>query len=450
MIQGPYHLYSIGILLILFYLLSLLMVRVQLLTTQLHKKFWNSLLLLFFTSTALLGLLLAIKVNYKLDLEWIDRAMQWHVDLGIGLALVSAFHLTRHLGYYKKLLERAEKKDHISPVKPHLVIESGQVRWIFILLGFISIIAQLVLLREFIKTFHGNELVIGIFLAIWMMLTAAGAWAGSAYRARISWESLMKLILFMAGFPLVIYFVLIGVTRIFFLPGYEPGMFASIFYMILLIIPFTLISGFLFAYISRSMKSTRIDSGYYMLDALGSLAGGVLFGLILVFFFNNIQVLVFLFLVTLITLILVFRFPAETLPRIVLICTGTLLMALVLIPGINKSLEEIRYRDESVLATRDTPYGNLTFTSRDEQVTVYLDRNPVVTSIDPARNEETVHYPALQRERPRAFLLVGGGLSGFAGEVQKYNPDVFDYCEVNTWVYRMGQKHLPSTDLSNI
>ena len=47
----------------------------------------------------------------------------------------------------------------------------------FRMLGFISMVAQLVLLREFIKTFNGNELVIGIFLAIWMMLTGAGAWA---------------------------------------------------------------------------------------------------------------------------------------------------------------------------------------------------------------------------------------------------------------------------------
>ena len=51
----------------------------------------------------------------------------------------------------------------------------------FVLLGYVSIMAQLVLLREFIKTFHGNELIIGIFLAIWMILTSAGAWAGSGY-----------------------------------------------------------------------------------------------------------------------------------------------------------------------------------------------------------------------------------------------------------------------------
>ena len=92
MIQGPYHVISIGIILTLSYLLSLLMVRIQLLLNANHKRFWNTLLLLFFLSTVLLGLFLAIKVNYKLNVPWVDGVMQWHVDLGIGLSFVSFFH----------------------------------------------------------------------------------------------------------------------------------------------------------------------------------------------------------------------------------------------------------------------------------------------------------------------------------------------------------------------
>ena len=43
--QGPYHLISIGILLTVFYLLSLLAVRMKLVTGTGHRRFWNTLLL---------------------------------------------------------------------------------------------------------------------------------------------------------------------------------------------------------------------------------------------------------------------------------------------------------------------------------------------------------------------------------------------------------------------
>ena len=97
MTQGPYHLISIGLLLILSYLVSLLMVRLQLRSILQHRRFWNNLLLLFFLSTATVGLLLAVKVNYKLDISWIETVLQWHVDLGIGFAAVSIFHLSWQL-----------------------------------------------------------------------------------------------------------------------------------------------------------------------------------------------------------------------------------------------------------------------------------------------------------------------------------------------------------------
>ena len=51
--------------------------------------------------------------------------------------------------------------------KNHLIV-------IFVL-GFCAIPAQVVLMREFILIFGGNELIIGLFLAIWMLLTAGGS-----------------------------------------------------------------------------------------------------------------------------------------------------------------------------------------------------------------------------------------------------------------------------------
>ena len=61
--------------------------------------------------------------------------------------------------------------------------------------------AQLVLLREFVKTLHGNELFIGIFLAFWMILTSVGARTGANSMAKISLRKLLGILLFLGVFP---------------------------------------------------------------------------------------------------------------------------------------------------------------------------------------------------------------------------------------------------------
>ena len=441
--QGPYHIIPIGILLVLMYLGSLLSVRVQLVEQIRHRRFWNVVLLIFFLSASLLGLFLAVKVNYKLNIPWIDPVMRWHVDLGIGLTMVAVFHLTWHLGYYKTALFHRPAARSEYPLKPFLEYGPMQVNILFSLLGFITLITQLVLLREYIKSLHGNELVIGLFLALWMILTAAGARAGSLYRARIKGATLLKFMLALAGFPVIIFFLLILITRLILLPGFIPGILSSVSQMVL-IIPFTLVSGFLFAYFSRAIKRKEVDATYYMLDSMGSLAGGILFGMVLVFFLNNLQVMVLLFLVTSITLMVVFRFPVRTGVRTAILFPALLALGLVTWPVTGHGLESLRFKGERILETRDTPHGNLTFTDRDGLVTGYLDRNPVVNSNEPAVCEEQVHYPALQHQAPRSFLLLGGGLSGIEAEVLKYHPETVDYCEANRWMYRMGKIFLPS------
>ena len=43
-------------------------------------------------------------------------------------------------------------------------------------LGFTSIIAQIVLMRELVATFYGNELLFGLVLMAWLAWVAVGAW----------------------------------------------------------------------------------------------------------------------------------------------------------------------------------------------------------------------------------------------------------------------------------
>jgi len=440
-----YHLISIGTLILFFYALSLLVVHFGLLPRKQNRRFWNFLLLSFFISTASLGLLLVVKVNYKLEIPWVEEALQWHVDFGIGFSILALLHLLWHLKYY---LGRQDQPSQITSGSvtgpaPAKLYTPFQERAFFLLLGFISILAQLVLLREFIKSFLGNELVIGIFLAIWMVLTALGAQVGNSYQRYLGPRLLSGILLLLGLLPLLIYLLLILVNRYFFLPGYQAGVLDISISIFLLTSLFTGFSGFLFGYVAKTPGSLNSRSSSYRLDALGSLAGGIFFSLGLVHLLSNLQSIIFLFLCTCMFVGWLFKYPHRTSLRWILFLLGALLFAASLAPPVLNRVEGIRFRQEKILQIKDTPHGNLTFTSRNMQVTGYLDGNPVLSTADVTRAEEAVHFPALQHQHPASFLLIGGGLTGHINEAAKYLPESIDYCEADPWIYRLGQRYFP-------
>jgi len=442
-----YHLIPLGALILFFYALSLLLVHFSLIPKQQNRRFWNFLLLIFFVSTAPLGLILVVKVNYKLDLPWVEEAMQWQVDGGMGFALVAVFHLLWNLRYYTRRQDQVSRKitGPAAADQSPLSFTATQQRVFFLLLGYICMMAQLVLLREYIKSFHGNELVIGIFLAIWMILTAMGARSGNNYPVSLAPRGIFRLLVFLGAFPLLIHILLILQKRFFFLPGYQAGILEMTISMLILTALFTGASGFLFGNVSKSVEALSSRSSAYRLDSLGSLAAGALFSLIFVHLFNNLQQLTLLLVSTLLLVRLVYRYPEQSINRWILPMTGAIFFVLSLIPGAVNKVEELGYRQEKVLQIRDTPFGNLTFTSRNNQVTGYMDGNPVLSASDVTRAEESVHFAALQHPDPRSFLLMGGGLTGQIDEVSKYEPERIDYCEADPWIYRMGQIYFPGT-----
>jgi hypothetical protein len=66
---------------------------------------------LFFFSSSVLGLILAVAIDYKLSLEWYRSVLWFHVEFGIALAVVSSFHLFWHRYYYVILLKQALAKN---------------------------------------------------------------------------------------------------------------------------------------------------------------------------------------------------------------------------------------------------------------------------------------------------------------------------------------------------
>ncbi len=88
--------------------------------------------------------------------------------------------------------------------RPHSFLTIG-----ILLLGFSTIVTQTVLLREFLTVFSGNELVIGIVLASWMILTGTGAYLGQFAKERFFGSNWILIVLtLMSVLPIVILLVL--------------------------------------------------------------------------------------------------------------------------------------------------------------------------------------------------------------------------------------------------
>src|SRR5208283_281452 len=92
----PYLLIQIGVLTFILYLSSWLLVGLEIISKALFRKLWNSFLLITFLITGILGILLTIQINYKLEWPVVKTLLNWHVNFGIALCLIGTCHLLWH------------------------------------------------------------------------------------------------------------------------------------------------------------------------------------------------------------------------------------------------------------------------------------------------------------------------------------------------------------------
>lgn len=88
------------------YIFTFLLARRDVIKKATHRKIWNSVLLITFLVSGLLGLFLAIQLNYNLRLSWFASLLYWHVEFGIAMAGISLLHVIWHMKYWLNLFTR--------------------------------------------------------------------------------------------------------------------------------------------------------------------------------------------------------------------------------------------------------------------------------------------------------------------------------------------------------
>jgi spermidine synthase len=432
-----YPLWPISILIILFYSLSFAFSRIGLASKVNHRKFWNVLLLLAFLTAGLIGLLMVVKINYKLEIPFYEKLVGYHVSFGIGMAVIGFFHLWWHLNYYFQLFRSEKGSDFQQPVFMDNNLDARFLQLSAFLLGSTSIIAQVILLREFLTVFSGNELVFGLVLANWMILTGLGAYVGQfPLRIKKTYPVIVTSLLLLSVLPFATAFMINFLKNLVFPIGSMINVFQIFYSSLLLLIPFCLVSGFLFTFISKcysEVKKQNETGSVYGFESVGSIVGGLLSGLLFIFVFSSIESLLVLAIINVLVLFLISLKKS----------TGKLAWAplLVVIPAFillffhpENRIRSLVYPNQEVVVSKDSPHGNMVITRREELWSVYSNNVLLFDSENFMLNEEAVHFAMLQHPDPKKILLVSGGLSGQIAELKKYNPVLVDYVEDNHWL----------------
>ncbi len=302
-------------------------------------------------------------------------------------------------------------------------------------LGLTSVIAQIVLLREFLSVLSGNELVIGILLGTWMLLTGLGAFAGRYLPEKSEGgAAIIALTCLIAQLPWLTVLLLRILRNAIFPVGGMIGIVSILLYSFVLLFPYCVAAGCLFVAFAREVADEPGPSrvaAVYGLEAIGSVIGGFLLSMIIVVSLPTFLILLFLQLVGCTAMVLLarrFGRPAMQLLAVIL-AAASVAAFLALTP--DRLTKQHLFPGQEILSFASTPYGELTVTRQGDQRNFFENGLLLRSTGDVTRDEEAVHYALIQCPHPRRALVISGGIAGIAPELMKYGLRSIDYVEIN-------------------
>lgn len=328
------------------------------------------------------------------------------------------------------------------------------MRLVLALIGFTAVVAQIVLMRELMVVFYGNELSLGLMLANWLLWTAVGS--ALLGRIRGTPRALVAALetAIAAALPLTILAVRLSKQALAHVPGEILGPGPMLLTSFAALSLFCALSGWLFAAASRLWAErlgalpAEATGTVYLYEAIGSGAGGVLASLALIRYLAAFDIALLLSLLNLLAAAgLAVRAPIRRFALMLALAAG---FALVVIPTTGPWLEAYSlarlWSGFRVIATRNSVYGNLAVVEAGGSRSLFENGLVAASAPDPAAAEEAVHYALLEHPSPASLLLIGGGANGsLAQALQHESLARIDYVELDPAVLDLARKYFPAS-----
>lgn len=302
--------------------------------------------------------------------------------------------------------------------------------------GLSGITAQVLLLRELLVSFHGNELTVGIMLANWVFSEALGVFIIGRYIDRIKNKSglfvLLQVIFSLALIASI--YLSRSFKGILGVPFGESVGLDTIFYASLIVMFFpAFCHGALF---SASCAMLVNIGRAYAWETLGTIAGGIIVTYLFIPHLNSFQVVFILLLVNLGGCLLLLRQGKNTLLRYLSLLLILAALALFLNGRINyiqRSSIAGQWKGIKVLGYRNSLYGNIVAGQRENQKTFFYNGIPIITTPYPDITfvQEFGNLPLLFHPEPHDVLVAGSGAGGLINEILKYPVKRIDYVELD-------------------
>ena len=340
-------------------------------------------------------------------------------------------------------------------------------RWRYFLailvLGAYAQIAQAVLIREGLVVFYGNEISLGAFYASWLFWIAVGSllvyrWRDRPFAGHAGvW---VRRLLLLTPPVMVVQVLLLRLVRLFldvsaseFVPLGE--LFLSLF---LITTPGSLLLGLAFPLACRALHDRDLSAGrgdavrevswLYVADALGALAGGVLFTFVLLRWLGLPGTLG---LVTLALALAALLLPGRRAwPALLLVVLGLPLLVPPAGQWLGWQLDRMRFHtlhpQMVLLDSLDTRYGHLELARLGNQYSVLRDGRISQSFPLPREVRQQAAYLMSQAAGARHLLVFGGFAGGLVTELLRYPVARIDLVEQDRRAFERILPRLPAAD----
>jgi spermidine synthase len=339
-------------------------------------------------------------------------------------------------------------------------------RWFLtsiVLFGAYALLAQVILLRELLVVFYGNEICLGLIFSCWLFWISIGAWIARRIsdlldpgRSLTIW--ILSLALLPLFLPIQIYLIRVLREILNISTGEWIPFFPMVLSVLCILIPISFIIGFSFPAACRVLPPEGTGAvsivRVYINEDLGSIVVGVAFTFFLVDRMNPFSISALGGSVLILTILplsgsLSTRQRYRIVPMLFLILFSQVSL-LSYGPSLQKYSVQKRWASfklqEELKISVDSRYQNIAVGYEKGQYSVYGNGLWAYSFPDEYSFAALAHLALSEHPNPKSVLLIGGGEGGLIREVLKHPVQQLSYVELDPALIQTVGRFLSDED----
>lgn len=335
-----------------------------------------------------------------------------------------------------------------------------RLRIAIVVMGLSGLVAEVVLLREFLIVFAGNELCIGLILANWLVLEAFGSFVlgGTVEKIKHRIEAftvitlLFSLSLFLSIFGIRLLKGILGISI-----GEGIGFLPMLYGAFIILLPVSVLHGALFTFGCRiyagvSGREAAAVGKVYIFETVGTIIGGLACTYLLIPHLDAFQTAWGLAMLNVAACLVLMASIRKTgrYPKML----AWLLGGLIVILGwagmtgqagrLHRNTIQAQWKNQQIVHYQNSPYGNICILENQGQYIFFQDGSPtiIIPVPDMAFVEGFVHLPLLIHPHPANLFILSGGAGGMIDAALKH-PSVaaITYAELDPLLPELIRKY---------